>query len=186
MLIQVVYDWIHFFQREWPLWWKNYLFVAVIVGIGLTSLWDNKKIGAKKAFVAELLVLYIYAVFIITVLSRVRVTDVSFEVNPIVSFTESWTQLLSFRKDIINNIIMFIPFGVLNKILFDKKWYWLIMLTIAFSSSIELLQFTLKCGYAQTLDIINNAIGAFIGSLFAYLFTFLKNNVSFHANKTEV
>lgn len=74
----------------------------------------------------------------------------------------NWTSL----EGIILNILLFIPFGYLLPSLFPKlRWWQVILLGLAFSLTIELLQLITKLGYADVDDLINNTLGAAIGWL---------------------
>ena len=85
----------------------------------------------------------------------------------------NWAEL----KHIILNILLFIPFGYLLPSLFSRlRWWQVILLGLAFSLCIELLQLITKLGYADVDDLINNTLGAAIGFLCYKLI--LNNNAS--------
>ena len=74
----------------------------------------------------------------------------------------NWAEL----RNIILNILLFIPFGYLFPSLFPKlRWWQVILLGLAFSLCIELLQLITKLGYADVDDLINNTLGTAIGWL---------------------
>lgn len=74
----------------------------------------------------------------------------------------NWTSL----EGIILNILLFIPFGYLLPSLFPRlRWWQVVLLGLAFSLCIELLQLITKLGYADVDDLINNTLGAAIGWL---------------------
>lgn len=74
----------------------------------------------------------------------------------------NWAEL----RNIILNILLFIPFGYLLPSLFPRlRWWQVVLLGLAFSLCIELLQLITKLGYADVDDLINNALGAAIGWL---------------------
>ena len=60
----------------------------------------------------------------------------------------------------INNILVFIPFGVLFPI---KRWRWLLIVAILFSSTIEVVQYGLNLGWCEIDDVICNVLGAAAG-----------------------
>ena len=85
----------------------------------------------------------------------------------------NWAEL----RNIILNILLFIPFGYLLPSLFPRlRWWQVVLLGLAFSLCIELLQLITKLGYADVDDLINNTLGAVIGFLCFKLI--LKNNAS--------
>ena len=74
----------------------------------------------------------------------------------------NWAEL----RNIILNILLFLPFGYLIPSLFPRPRCWqVILLGLAFSLTIELLQLITKLGYADVDDLINNTLGAAIGWL---------------------
>ena len=66
-----------------------------------------------------------------------------------------------FRREILNNIFLFIPFGAITARL-QPKWSTL-LLSILLSALIELLQFTTKLGLLEVDDVISNSLGGLIG-----------------------
>ena len=74
----------------------------------------------------------------------------------------NWAEL----RNIILNILLFIPFGYLLPSLFPRlRWWQVVLLGLAFSLCIELLQLITKLGYADVDDLINNTLRAAIGWL---------------------
>jgi len=65
----------------------------------------------------------------------------------------------------VENIIMFIPFGVLLPILFGKfRSGWACVLTgFICSCSIEILQHIIQTGYLQLDDVVTNTTGTLLG-----------------------
>lgn len=85
----------------------------------------------------------------------------------------NWAEL----RNIILNILLFFPFGYLLPRLFPRlRWWQVILLGLAFSLCIELLQLITRLGYADVDDLINNTLGAAIGFLCYKLI--LNNNAS--------
>lgn len=70
-------------------------------------------------------------------------------------------------SEIINNIVVFIPFGGLIGMISKKTSFLIDVLIIAlFTISIESLQFILGLGASDITDIITNLTGGIIGLLF--------------------
>ena len=71
----------------------------------------------------------------------------------------------------VENIIMFIPFGVLLPILFRKfKSGWACVLTgFICSCSIEILQHITQTGYLQLDDVVTNTTGTLLGWFIVYM-----------------
>lgn len=60
----------------------------------------------------------------------------------------------------INNILIFIPFGLLFPI---RRWKGLLFTALIFSSTIEAVQYALNLGWCEIDDVICNVLGAVIG-----------------------
>ena len=60
----------------------------------------------------------------------------------------------------INNILVFIPFGVLFP---GKRWKWLLLTAVLLSAVIEAVQYALNLGWCEIDDVICNVLGAAIG-----------------------
>lgn len=74
-------------------------------------------------------------------------------------------------RSCLMNMILFVPLGLFAGELLPKKWaLWKRVLLItaigcAFSIFIEYQQYALQCGEAEVDDVINNTIGALVGSI---------------------
>ena len=124
-------------------------------------------------------VIYILAIIYLTFISREPMPIHHYSINPFgaarrglefggglisgllhgtVKIT-NWAEL----RNIILNILLFIPFGYLLPSLFPRlRWWQVVLLGLAFSLCIELLQQITKLGYADVDDLINNTLGAAI------------------------
>lgn len=60
----------------------------------------------------------------------------------------------------INNILVFIPFGVLFP---GKRWKWLLLTAVLLSAVIEAVQYVFNLGWCELDDVICNVLGAAIG-----------------------
>lgn len=67
----------------------------------------------------------------------------------------------SLRKDVINNIILFIPFGALLGSMTKKCR--ILLLPLVLTCGIELIQYLTGVGLCETDDIFSNTLGACIG-----------------------
>ena len=140
-----------------------------------------KKASSKRLMV-WLSMAYLLAIIYLAFISRESVPYLRYSINPFgaarrglefggglisgllhgdVKVT-NWTSL----EGIILNILLFIPFGYLLPSLFPRlRWWQVILLGLAFSLCIELLQLFTRLGYADVDDLINNTLGAAIGWL---------------------
>lgn len=73
------------------------------------------------------------------------------------------------RMQIIMNIAIFIPLGILFCLVFNKqKWWNSLIIALGFSISIETLQFILKRGLSEFDDVFHNLIGFILGYCFVH------------------
>lgn len=79
-------------------------------------------------------------------------------VNGKISFTE-----------LIKNVIVFIPFGILISVLRDKETFIKKIIPIVLTSLLfEVLQFIFGIGASDITDVINNSLGGIIGIAIAF------------------
>ena len=60
----------------------------------------------------------------------------------------------------INNVLVFIPFGALFP---GKRWKWLLITAVLFSTAIEAVQYCFNLGWCEIDDVICNVLGAAAG-----------------------
>lgn len=102
------------------------------------------------------LVGYAFLILAKTVLIRKPFSGQHF--NP--EFFWSWRQWKIQRNQILTNVIMFAPIGVLTVHLWKWKGLWV---AAGLSIAIELLQFITARGLCEFDDVFHNVIGAVIG-----------------------
>lgn len=115
----------------------------------------------KKRYCVFFLIAYILFFFYFAVLNR------DIEVNPIVklSLFNSYYQLDKYSsRDILNNIIAFFPVGVMVGMVADKfRLLKAIVVGLIVSTTVEFSQLIWQRGTFDVDDLLNNAIGAFVG-----------------------
>lgn len=78
-------------------------------------------------------------------------------------------------KDVLGNILIFIPFPFLLLFLLGFKNYRrLLLLSFVSSAGVELLQFITNVGVADIDDILFNTLGAAIGKLMMYMVALMR------------
>lgn len=80
---------------------------------------------------------------------------------------ETWGNGIHNHAFFIENIIMFVPFGILTPILFFKmrKVQCCVLSGFLCSCTIEIMQLLTQRGYCQVDDVLTNTVGAFLGWL---------------------
>ena len=110
---------------------------------------------------------YLFLVVISTVVARRVGNEYRFVLKPfwtiqtILSGGKSKAWLI---KEVILNILMLMPVGLLAPMLFERREKTkTLFLGIGISLSIEILQFVMHRGLAETDDIMSNTLGVLIG-----------------------
>ena len=80
---------------------------------------------------------------------------------------ETWGHSVQSHAYVIENIFMFIPFGIMMPILFKrmKKMCWCVFTGFLVSCTIEISQLITQRGYMQIDDVLTNTAGAMAGWL---------------------
>ena len=144
---------------------KAYYAVAVLLAAVLFFV--CRKWEMAKRIAISVLLPYFFLIIVSTLAARVV------KISPRWNLTPFWTyrKILNsgpsaawLKKEILFNILMLLPLGLLAPILLEKrKLLWTILIGLCFSVGIELLQFLTKRGLCETDDLIHNCIGVLIG-----------------------
>lgn len=139
-------------------WW--YYGLAAVIGL---VFWL-----ARKRVSLGLLVGYAFLLIVETVLIRKVSIGSHFQSE----LFWSWKAFDTQREQIITNVVIFIPVGILAGYLW--KWKGL-LLAAGLSIVIELLQLVTARGLCEFDDVFHNCFGALIGVLFVILVRWSKN-----------
>ena len=138
-------------------WW--YYGIAVVIGVIVWRLWKRPAAGVLAG--------YVFLILAETVLIR-RVTPGS-HFQPELFW--SWKVWETQKEQILTNVVMFIPIGVLA----GSLWQWKGLLFAAgLSVGIEVLQLVTSRGLCEFDDVIHNVIGTIIGISIVMLVNKLK------------
>lgn len=81
-----------------------------------------------------------------------------------------WEYVAFFRNmnwhtahDIVMNMLLFVPYGFIFPCSYIKYKKYTVLSAVILSVLIELSQLLFQLGWAEVDDIVNNAVGAFIG-----------------------
>lgn len=120
----------------------------------------------KKKHIIALVLFYGYVSILlwITIFSRQSPTGKNMLMHPL------WEYIALFKniswhtaRDIVMNMLLFIPYGFLFSCAYVKYRKYAIILAIALSVFIEIIQLIFQLGWSEIDDVVNNTIGAFIG-----------------------
>lgn len=133
-------------------WW--YYLISFVVCLVVCFLWKKPSLG--------LLVGYIFLVLAETVLIRDPFVGEHLKLE----LFWSWRVWSIQRRQIVTNVIMFMPIG------FFSGWLWKwrgLFIAIILSASIEFLQLITQRGLMEFDDVMHNCLGALIGIGFVML-----------------
>ena len=141
------------------------MIILIIILLAIYRIIDNS-INHKKYQLIDIYYLLFIIYFVILIYIVTYDGLLTYEpVNNIKPFNEILRYRIGsylFLKNIIGNIILFIPFGCFFKYLFNLKLKYLILITFIFSMSVEIIQ--LLIGRVFDIDdVLLNLIGSVLG-----------------------
>ena len=158
----------------WPL-------VIIICVIAISLRISYLRIGRKRFNIYEELFNLIFLIYILCLFHIVTYQDVNYGTNNFIPFKEMFRYDVGsykFYKNIIGNIILFLPYGFfVSNYLDSKKIFRPIVLSLILSTTIEIVQYYIGRVF-DIDDIILNVIGASLGYLLYKLFDKIKNKFS--------
>lgn len=153
------------------------LILTVMVIAGALVLWLRFLKGRNQSFVSLLaLLMSIFFVLAVTILSREFGSVRELSLTPFASWADYFKgNNAEFLRTNIFNILLFMPFGAsmyavgYTKISLKTCLIITVAASLVLSVSVESAQFLLRCGEAETDDVIHNVLGAALGVLLARL-----------------
>lgn len=160
--------------------WEKYLasnmglLIVIVVILYFISMLSSRQMNKT------LLIIYLMVILYMTILNR----------DPH-STRNAWLQIFTtyrhffnieyLRREILNNIILFIPLGTITARLWSR-WR-MVIVPVTVSAAIELLQFITKRGWMETDDVISNSLGGLIG--FTAVMLWLYAESALRKNQTQ-
>ena len=161
------------FSDTWPT-----ILIAFVIAVSLRLAYLLK--GHKKIILYKELLMLIFIIYALCLFHVVTYQDVNFGTNNFIPFKEIFRYDLGtpkFIKNIIGNIIMFIPFGFFaSYFLKSKKISIPLILTIILTTTIETVQYYIGRVF-DIDDIILNIVGGILGYLLFITMDFLQNKI---------
>ena len=142
------------------------LITFAVMALVLVSGLSSSRVADKKKFVCwVLLVEYLCLVICVAVVFRPTLPVRNLHLTPLWIYTDLATSSRNGAvRDIVINLLLFLPVGaLLAGINPSLKWYKVLLIGLACSLTIELLQYLLLRGVAQTDDLIHNAVSCLVG-----------------------
>lgn len=151
------------------LWPMIILITVVLISIRLVYLKTNHK---KIYFYKEIMNLF-FLIYILLLFELVTTTDMQSYGNNFIPLKEMFRYNLNsklFYRNVVGNIVLFIPFGYFISYYCNaKKGRYSILIAFITSLTIETIQMNIGRSF-DIDDIILNVIGGFIGYLFYIIF----------------
>lgn len=152
------------------LWWLIVLLFAGLLFVLGSLLVKKQRISRKNAIIYGTLLLYMFFLFVGTVLARKQMdfsdTPPAARIN--LDILSTWVERLRapiyVSTELFFNILMFIPLGGLMKAAGWKN-IWIIVVSVLFSLCIESLQLVLGKGFFELNDLLSNTVGSTFGIL---------------------
>lgn len=136
--------------------------VLLVSSILLLSTRNIEHKGRKLGLI--MLTDYCILLFCITFFLRPTQESPSFNFHLFWSYQAFCDGLNAVMAEKILNVAVFIPIGLLIGIAFKKTgWLQVFIMTTMLSVSIELMQFLLRRGFAETDDVLHNVAGSLVG-----------------------
>lgn len=167
-----IYQIILTHNRRWsPLEMICFAAVFVIAAAILFFLFRKKKIFLFQVIAGLLLVVYLGIVFASTVFTRNSDGIWHYELMPFWSWREVLLGNTYMLTEIILNVILFLPIGILLPVLFHRtfRWWQGLLMGVLLSSVIEITQLVSCRGLFEWDDMLHNGIGCMLGCLLADL-----------------
>lgn len=176
-------DIISFFKEYMILGIIAVIFVGLLFLIGYKLIYHKilngtKKISKSKMFLYGISICYGIVVLGAVFLNRGNIYGVM-NLHLFSSYREAYNEMqISLFRNIILNILLFMPLGFLLPIYSDKlkKIYKIAILGFITTLLIEFMQYITKRGIFEVDDIFNNTIGAILGYCVFMIYYRLKNN----------
>lgn len=118
-----------------------------------------------KYFLMFSFAIYACILVYLTLVGRTRMEKMQYELSFLWEYRLALAGNVEWMKQILNNIMLFVPFGIFyrEQWLWKKQWKWALFAGCLYSCTSEFLQLILRLGLFEFDDIFNNSIGMMLG-----------------------
>lgn len=137
-----------------------------LFGLRRRKMHFGQEISKKAVIWGIVLSLYLALLISGTILNRSMRDEYSVQLSPFWSYRELLKERdINLAIQIVNNILMFVPWGILFPTVFKsmQKVWCNIGSAFLFSFALETIQLIFKCGLFEIDDMFNNTLGAVVG-----------------------
>lgn len=137
------------------------LFLAVMWAARKCGLFRSRKNSARRDLLFFLVIVYIAVLLKLAFFSR----EPGSRTGVSLALFETWGVTMQAHAFFVENIIMFIPFGILMPTVFPamRNIFICTLFALACSLSLEIFQLVTGRGFCQLDDVVTNTLGAFGG-----------------------
>ena len=140
------------------------MLIAGVFALATYVLYRNGKLKATAAIAVPVLAFYIAFVLTITMIEREVTATQTYNLSVFWTYRAIADGKTDLIMEIVWNIVLFIPIGVLINYLIPIKYFWIsIISSLFFSAGIEFMQLVLRRGLFEFDDMIHNTVGAMLG-----------------------
>ena len=164
-----IYTYLHYYPGKA---WTTILILGMVSYVSyriLKAAYSRGRIEKLQAKAALLLIAYSLILIYLTFLGRRPMDSYGTNFNLGYSYRKAfWEGNVEIRKEIMENILLFLPIGGLG-VMARKRFRFPVTMTygILLSAAVEYFQLHLHRGLCEYDDILSNTMGTLIGSLLA-------------------
>lgn len=149
--------------RDVPVYVYETLGLVLLIGTILMLVLLGFKKGIRY-FNRLLVVEYVILLLSTTVLFRSYHKNLKYNFRPFWSYESILDGGEKLLPEIIMNVVVFVPLGLLLGCAFRSMTWWKVMMIGMFvSGAVETMQFIYKRGFAEVDDVMHNTIGCLMG-----------------------
>ena len=145
----------------------NYLLFTLVIVLLVSSIlvFSTRKIEHKGRKLGLIIIIeYSILLYCITFFLRPIQDNSSFNFHLFWSYKAFSDGLNAVMAEKLLNVAVFVPIGLLMGMTFKKiGWLQVFLISTMLSVSIELMQFLLRRGFAETDDVLHNVAGSLVG-----------------------
>ena len=131
----------------------------------------KRKLGnRKKNLLMGLLTFYVILILIISIFSREPGSRVGVSLIP----GETWTREWQGRAYVIENVLLYIPFGMLGIgvcYYVNRRGIYVVLASFLLSLTVEVTQYVTQMGYFQVDDLLTNTLGTLLAVILCKFIT---------------
>ena len=137
--------------------------IVLCIGATILSIWHGLNKGLRYTALLALME-YVGLIYCSTVFFRNTNRVLKYNWHPFWSYQAIEAGKDKLLSEIIMNVVMFVPIGLLMGCAFRiMNWKLVLVIGCILSVGIELFQFLLKRGFSEFDDVMHNTLGCMIG-----------------------